>query len=444
MEKPKCILTVDAEALPMRAPHDHVEKLIMGRYKSGDLYDGEWGIGRMMDIADKHNVQMTFFLDFAETELYGEEVINVGKYIVSRGHDLQVHCHYTFLERKIRECFPYAGKSYYAWYEDEEISSYMIDYCLEQYHKCIKEKGNFIIFRGGEYRFDKAILKKLKEKGVAADSSYHYMRPFKKPVQKQFFFENGLLELPVGIVPEWNKVPEKSLNFNEPYLYPEKRDDIAICLNEYETILHSFYNCYGSDALAVMLMHSWSFCFEKKRFQETGYIDRPNPYAAELFDCFLTYFKDKVDFICAGKAIEGHLSEHIDVVKFEEVFERPKQMELKNELEHLEELVRKKAGGRKIVIWGNGWIEARIMRIRDMQLLLNVPFYISRDGGKGKTWRGKPVKTFEESQLNPEKYYVLLIANTCFPEIRDNLQKAGFKENLDYYDAARFLLNKLL
>ena len=176
MEKPKCILTVDVEALPMRAPNDHVEKLIMGRYKSGDLHGGEWGIGRMMDIADKHNIQMTFFLDFAETELYGEEVTNVGKYIVSRGHDLQVHCHYTFLERKIRERFPYAGKSYYAWYEDEEISSYMIDYCLEQYHKCIKEKGGFIIFRGGEYRFDKAILKKLKEKGVVADSSYHYMR----------------------------------------------------------------------------------------------------------------------------------------------------------------------------------------------------------------------------------------------------------------------------
>ena len=54
------------------------------------------------------------------------------------------------------------------------------------------------------------------------------------------------------------------------------------------------------------------------------------------------------------------------------------------------------------------------------------------------------MKTFEESQVNPEKYYVLLIANTCFPEIRDNLQKAGFKENLDYYDAARFLLKKLL
>ena len=44
-KKPKCMLTVDVEALALRAPAHHVDSLIYGRF-NGE----EWGIGRMMDI----------------------------------------------------------------------------------------------------------------------------------------------------------------------------------------------------------------------------------------------------------------------------------------------------------------------------------------------------------------------------------------------------------
>lgn len=94
-DKPACILTVDVEALPMRASDSHVDKLIYGR-----IGGEEWGIGKMMDVADRHNIKMTFFLDFAEVETYGDEIIKVGKYIAQRGHDLQIHCHYKLLEKK--------------------------------------------------------------------------------------------------------------------------------------------------------------------------------------------------------------------------------------------------------------------------------------------------------------------------------------------------------
>lgn len=47
MDKPRCMLTVDVEALPNRAASDHVNTLIYGR--AGGR---EYGIGRMMDIAD--------------------------------------------------------------------------------------------------------------------------------------------------------------------------------------------------------------------------------------------------------------------------------------------------------------------------------------------------------------------------------------------------------
>lgn len=434
--KTKCILTVDVEALPMRAADNHVDRLVYGRCGSG-----EWGIGKIMDIADSHNTGMTFFLDFAEVELYGDKIIEAGKYIISRGHDLQIHCHYKYLEKKVRERFPNAEKSYYAWYEDSKISDFIVNYCLEQYGQCTEKFP--IIFRGGEYRFGKALLEKLKQKGVMADASYHCMRPLKKPALKQFFYENGLLELPVGVVPEQGEMKLRSLNFNEFHLYPEREEEMMCCLEEYEKLFQNFFDYYGQNALASILMHGWSFCYQRKRFQKTGYIDRPNPHAAEFFDRFLVHFREKIDFITTAQAVQenvfGNVFDNTEKIRFHEVFGLQEQRKIQEQLMQIEIFIRQKANGRKVIIWGKGWIESRIMRIRDMQLMLDVPFYISRDADRLRYWREKPVKTFQEAEISPDKNYIFLLANTCFPEIRKNLQAAGFKEYEDYYDAAKSL-----
>lgn len=242
------------------------------------------------------------------------------------------------------------------------------------------------------------------------------------------------MELPVGIIPEHGDSPLRVLNFNEAYLYPENEQSIDICLEEYKKLFKSFYGYYGNDAIATLLMHGWSFCYEQKRFKNTGWIDVPNPYAAELFDRFLTYFKDKIDFITAASAISTKAIRFLNTVNFDMVFSLPEQCELEKRLEQIENFIRQKAKGRKIVIWGKGWIEARIIRVRELNMLLDVKFYISQDAERNRLWRGKPVKTFEESGISPDKYYVFLLANTCFPEIRESLQNAGFHEYEDYYD----------
>lgn len=428
-DKPKCILTIDVEALPIRASESHVDRLIYGRI-DGD----EWGIGKMMDIADSHQVKLTFFLDLAEVELYGDKIIEVGKYIVSRGHDLQIHCHYNLLEKKIAECFPKVDESYYTWYEDKEISGFIADYCLDRYHQCTEKSP--IAFRGGEYRIGEALLAKLKERGFEADASYHSMRPLKKPVNKQFVYENGLLELPVGILPEGKDKPKKLLNFNEENLYPLCESDVENCLQGYRELFEAFYDYYGKDALASMVMHSWSFCHEKEYAQKTGYYDCPNSYAAELFDRILTCFCDKIDFITVTQAVQ---KKHCftKTVDFDAVFASYEQQKSKSKLERVESFIKQRAAGRKVVIWGKGWIEGKVMRARNLYELLDVEFYISRDADSVDTWRGKPVKTFEKAQISPEQYYVFLIANTCFPEIRESLQKAGFTEYEDYYDISQ-------
>lgn len=426
MGKPKCILTVDVEAWDRRAPDRYVDTLIYGR-----LDGGEWGIGRMMDIADKHHVKMTFFLDFAEVEFYGDEIIEAGRYIVSRGHDLQIHCHHEFLADKMLERFPHVDRNYAAWhgYEDETLSDFMVDYCLEQYRKCCDRSK--VVFRGGGYRTGEAMLKKLREKGISADASYNFLRPRERPDNRQFFFENGLLELPLGILPEQADTREQALNFNAPSLYPVNENDWPRILENYESFFRDYYRRYGADAIPSMIMHSWSFCHERKRFQETGYIDRPNPYAPELFDRFLERFAPRLDFITAQQAAET--VRPMKTADFDSVFSIYGPMNPGN-LRRVEAFVRKKAGKREVVIWGRGLMESEILQIRDLKGALNAAFYVSKDARTVPHWRGIPVKTFEEAGLTPERHYVLVIARSVFRDIRENLREAGFAEYEDFYD----------
>ena len=159
MGKQKCMLTVDVEALPKRAVSDHMNTLIYGR-----LGGKEYGIGKMMDIADKHNIKITFFVDFGECELYGDEIIDVGRYIVSRGHDMQVHCHYDLLDKIVgKQPWVSINENYYSWCQNEDDARVIIDYVTEQYMKCTGKVP--VAYRGGEFRFGIGVLKALKENG---------------------------------------------------------------------------------------------------------------------------------------------------------------------------------------------------------------------------------------------------------------------------------------
>jgi hypothetical protein len=427
VNKPKLIVTVDTEAFSMRAPDKFIDTLVYGRI------DGEeWGIGRMMDIADKYGVKMTFFLDFAEMEYYGDEIINVGKYIVCRGHDLQIHCHADCFIETVNKKFPHIHKRYPDWYEDDEISDFMVEYCLEQYHKCTDKAP--IIFRGGAYRFGTAFLRKLKERGVAADASYNCLRPNPLPITKQFAFENGILELPISVLP--GKSPVHTLNFNLELLYPTVKGDIELILRLYENFLGDFYKYYGADAVSSLVMHSWSFCYDAKRYQTKGFLDRPNRHAAELFERFLALFCNKIDFITASQAVQlenGYFSKKMGFSEVSSLYSVMESWKLKN----LAGQIRETAAGRQIVVWGKGLIENKIVETQDIFTLLGVKFYISQDAESNRNWRGRPVVTFEESEITPEKHYVILCTQLIFSDIREKLKRAGFLENCDYCDVLK-------
>lgn len=422
MNKPKCMLTVDVEALRQRAESDHVNTLIYGRI------DGmEYGIGRMMDIADKHHVKMTFFVDFAECEEYGNEILDVGKYIISRGHDMQVHCHYSFLEKIVgKPSFASISENYYSWYKNIDDSRKIINYVTDKYLECTGELP--AAYRGGEYRFGIGVLKALKDRGYLADLSYNYLRPEILPLNRQFRYENGLIELPLGMLP--NKKP---LNFNYLALVPESRDDFDRVISEYQSLFESYYEYYGSDAVATMLMHSWSFMYCLDRFKQTGFIDRPNDMMAEFFDYFIEALKGKIEFISVTDAINTVDKTNLKIADFHSIFLKDSSFSISNLLK-ISDYIKDKAKGRQIVIWGKGWMEAIIFQTVNFHKELNTAFYISNDADQLPVWRGKPVHKYADVKISPEKYFVFVVAQATFSEIRTTLKELGFKEFEDYYD----------
>src|SRR5512144_2216487 len=80
-ERRKLIITVDTEALPLRSSSRHVERLIWGRFG-----DREFGLNRLMAIADRYATPLTFFVDLCEVPLYPGAFESVCQTIQARGH----------------------------------------------------------------------------------------------------------------------------------------------------------------------------------------------------------------------------------------------------------------------------------------------------------------------------------------------------------------------
>ncbi len=419
MGKQKCMLTVDVEALPKRAVSDHMNTLIYGR-----LGGKEYGIGKMMDIADKHNIKITFFVDFGECELYGDEIIDVGRYIVSRGHDMQVHCHYDLLDKIVgKQPWVSINENYYSWCQNEDDARVIIDYVTEQYMKCTGKVP--VAYRGGEFRFGIGVLKALKENGYQADLSYNYVRPEKLPINRQFLFENGIVEFPISILPN-----KESFNFNSPALAPSKKNDFEMVIGKYQKLFDEFYNYYGDDAISTILMHSWSFL---RQSQKSRCFDEKNDLMVMFFDYFLEAMKEKIQFISVSDAVSQIQTEKLKNVEFESIFSKESFYSKRNIIK-IKDFIREKAKGRNVVIWGKGWIESVVFQTVDLHRVLNTAYYISNDADSQAKWRGKPVYKFSDISISPDKDFVLVLAQPTFPEIRDTLKNAGFREFEDYFD----------
>jgi len=284
--KNRLMITVDVEAFPKRAEKDHVERLIWGRYP-----DGCGGIGEMMDIADKYGVKLVMFLDYVEEHLWGEQIVDVARAIHARGHDLQLHSHPeifpdAFWEERGIPRLKVPGNA-----TDEQADAMMQYLCERQ----IRATGIApIAYRGGGYRYGPATVRAMGRHGVRLNSSYVATSDnqlFKAGRLPQYRWDNGCMEVPVSCMSLY-KAQEKfyHLNFNH-----------ASCADIRHMLmsLEAFYRQMGDEAIAVMVMHSWSFSKE----QENGHFSTPIPAYIERFEQFLQAIAGKVEVIDSATAV---------------------------------------------------------------------------------------------------------------------------------------------
>ena len=256
------ICTVDVEA---HRGYNPVSDLIYG------IIDGKaYGLKLILGMFKRYEIKATFFVDFAEVNTWGKEVIQkVCEEIMAFGQDIQIHLHPEHFGDKTRE-----ELSQYN-YEEQK---YMIGECIKYYEDFVGKKP--VAFRAGKFSANEDTLKALNYYGIRIDSSYVKNNNWSK-LNKIFNSVNKvekygeLYELPITMFKErfFNKVGTR---FDKHY----PLDLNAITKSELKEII--LFHKSNQVRTLVSLMHSFSFI---KRYGDDLNL-KPNTYEVALFELF--------------------------------------------------------------------------------------------------------------------------------------------------------------
>jgi hypothetical protein len=172
MEKVNVFITVDTEHSIGGAFEDSSLKPVGNEKRVfGKLGKEHYGIPLIMDIAEIHGIQLTFFVEVLNKYYFGQkETRDVCEYILNRGHDIQLHLHPNYLSFV-------AGSAVRRRYSDL-IGTYSLSeqtQLIEDGVKTLIEYGvsHPIAFRAGCFGANKDTLLALKRNGIWVDSSYN-------------------------------------------------------------------------------------------------------------------------------------------------------------------------------------------------------------------------------------------------------------------------------
>lgn len=240
---------------------------------------------KLMNVADKHNVKITYFLEVIEwyrfnaTQYQARELEELNQLIVAlhkNGHDVQIHAHSEWVTARLID---------HSWYRafagPDQIHSIIQDF-LRTFDESISslkfllgESWAPLVFRAGAYRIDpvKELFPSLLDRGIKADMSRHFDGPC-----TPFKLEN-LLEIPIT-----GKFPTASERW-DMNLGPESMD-----------YLHKYLDTHypsNNYQVATMMGHT-KMATDWKALDRLFYVlsndDRTKVSAASNF-CRMEYFK---------------------------------------------------------------------------------------------------------------------------------------------------------
>lgn len=262
--KTAVLFTVDTEAdlhLGQIIPFDRMVYCRIGRE--------EFGIRKMMELAERHQAVMTFFTSVFEHRRLGlAPVRDICQEIHSRGHEVQLHTHPN-------------------WIHDHR---FMWGYTLEEQIKLICEGRdvirdcigkNPIAHRAGGFGADENTLRALAANDIAIDSTYlqgGYSRlPANQLAPNGLSHLHGVLEIPVTAFKQ----------FRLGRFHPIRPFDInANSLSELIFVLE--YAKRQRMPVVNLLLHSFSFVTRSADRQQIS----PNPEDLEKFERLLQHIKE--------------------------------------------------------------------------------------------------------------------------------------------------------
>jgi hypothetical protein len=308
------VLTCDTEAVPPAAPAEHVDRLIWGRLPEAPY---EAGIGKMMDIAEEFGARMVFFHDVLEQHSYGEPIAEAARYVVGRGHDLQLHMHPEFLPSEFWARHDSRPPTWSMNLYDSPTASRVMEHGLELFERMVGFRP--VAYRAGAFRYNARTLEMLDRCRIPLSFQYYpasalkpsFPHGFDAGILPVFKWSNGVIEVPLGMQ-------------EFPHPRPHGFRYRAFDLNQFSggaeqahQTLRQFWQNGPEFTVCVMLLHSWSF-LEKNG---SGYFHWKGDSRVKFFRDFLQAMPPDVQIITATELLRK-----IGQQEVEPAFELPIQV----------------------------------------------------------------------------------------------------------------------
>lgn len=247
------LITVDTEALPKRAPSNHVKRLIWGEHEKGTA-----GIREMCDVGDEFGAKHIFFVDMCGAYTYRDEVRDVIAWLDGQGQDVQLHAHPEYLP-----------KDFWDEHKFDFKPQFMNQYADDKDEFVIKHFGDIVssitgkklrAFRAGSFRWNAGTIRALSTAGIPLSFNnsmcafYNEQCLYSVPTNIPFTWSNGVVEIPMT---ERNILPRIENDWWARLQYPQSK------FFRYRPWWSSFlpYSVHRKDPLLVFLLHSWSLLY---------------------------------------------------------------------------------------------------------------------------------------------------------------------------------------
>ena len=251
------VITVDVEAGSKcrKAPTDFGGEVTRCIY--GIFGEERAGIGEMMNIADEKGVTLSFFVDVLEIYSYSSEIIEVMKYINSRGHDVQLHMHPSMINstswKEIQESEDWnksgAIKNTYMNCWNQETADFWFSKSMDIFDEAGLKRP--IAFRGGNYRYCDTIIQAMGKFNMTQSYNYNMYsstQTFSGGYLHNFEWDNGVIEFPISYVKD-----------DDGELRISSRIDESTWSTPMNETFGRFYENESSTRVMTMILHSFSF-----------------------------------------------------------------------------------------------------------------------------------------------------------------------------------------